>query len=342
MRGVTFLGDRKVALATFPDPKPGPGEVVLQMKASGMCGTDLMHYRRPADPSRAPVVGGHEPCGVIAEVGAGVDPRRWRVGDRVMMHHYQGCGTCEHCVSGWSQLCQCGNVASYGNNANGGHAPYLVCPAERLVLLPDELSFAAGAAISCGTGTAFAALRRLQLSGADTIAIFGQGPVGLSGTQFAKAFGARVIALDVSPARLARAKEFGADELIDPSATDAVAAIKSLTGGRGADMALETSAASAAATAAVRGTRIWGTVCLIMGHGALEVDIMTDLVFRQLTVFGHWTFSVAGQQECARYVAERKIDVDSIFTHHWTLDQADEAYRLADAQVAGKGVFDLA
>jgi len=339
MQGMAFLGDRKVDLLSFPDPRPGPDEVVIAMKASGMCGTDLNHYRRPADPARAPVVGGHEPCGVIAELGSAVDPRRWKAGDRVMIHHYSGCGVCEHCVAGWTQLCQSGHVASYGNNANGGHARYCVVPADRLVALPDQLSFETGAAISCGTGTAFAALRRLGLSGAHTIAIFGQGPVGLSGTQFAKAFGARVIALDVSPERLARAKEFGADATIDPSSTEPVAAIKELTGGRGADVAFEASAASSAATAAVRATRIWGAVCFITGHGALEMDLMTDLVFRQLTVFGHWTFSIAGQQECARYVAERKIDVDRVFTHRWKLEQAAEAYRLADAQVAGKGVF---
>jgi threonine dehydrogenase-like Zn-dependent dehydrogenase len=339
MRGMAFLGDRKVELMTFPDPQPGPDDVVLAMKASGMCGTDLMHYRRPADPARPPVVGGHEPCGVVAELGSAVDRKRWKIGDRVMIHHYSGCGVCEHCVAGWTQLCQSGETRSYGNNANGGHAEYCMVPADRLVALPDALSFEAGAAISCGTGTAYAALRRLELSGADTIAIFGQGPVGLSGTQFAKAFGARVIALDVSPERLARAKKFGADETIDPSATDPVAAIKELTGGRGADKAFETSAASSAATAAVRATRIWGTVCFITGHGGLEMELMTDLVFRQLTIFGHWTFSIAGQQECTRYIAERGIDVDRIFTHRWNLDQADEAYRLADAQVAGKGVF---
>src|SRR5579883_1614157 len=120
----------------------------------------------------------------------------WPSGARVMVHHYQGCALCNHCRSGWSQLCQEVPVKVYGNNANGGHAPYLVVPANTLVPLPDELSFTTGAAISCGTGTAWGALRRMNLSGQDTIAIFGQGPVGLSATQLAKAMGARVIALD--------------------------------------------------------------------------------------------------------------------------------------------------
>ena len=88
MRGIAFVGDRSVELLDFPDPKPGPGEVVLAMKASGICGTDLMFYRRPKAEVPQPVkIGGHEPCGVIAEIGAGVDPRRFPVGKRVMVHH---------------------------------------------------------------------------------------------------------------------------------------------------------------------------------------------------------------------------------------------------------------
>ena len=236
MQGIAFLGDRNVGLLAFPDPEPGIGEVVLQMKASGICGTDLMLHRRPADATQAPVIGGHEPCGIVAALGPGVDPARIKPGDRVMVHHYFGCAACEYCRSGWAQLCRSAPLKVYGNNVNGGHAPYLVVPAATLIALPDELSFEAGAAISCGSGTAYAALRRLNVSGHDTVAIFGQGPVGLAATQFAKALGARVIALDISPRRLVRAAEFGADVAIDPSASDAVAAIMDATGGRGADV----------------------------------------------------------------------------------------------------------
>jgi threonine dehydrogenase-like Zn-dependent dehydrogenase len=323
MQGIAFLGDRNVELLTFPEPVPGIGEVVLQMKASGICGTDIMLYRRPGDPAQTPVIGGHEPCGIVAELGPGVDATRVKIGDRVMVHHYYGCSTCEHCRSGWAQLCRSAPIAVYGNNRNGGHAPYLVVPAATLIALPDELSFETGAAISCGSGTAYAALRGLNVSGHDTIAIFGQGPVGLAGTQFAKALGARVIALDISPERLARAADFGADVLIDPGTTGDVAAqLLACTAGRGADMALETSGAPAAATAAIKGVRIWGAVCLVAGQGPVDVNVLTDLVFRQITVFGSWTFSAAGQIECARFVAEHGIDVDRLFTHRWQLQDA--------------------
>lgn len=347
MRGVVFLGDRELELMSFPDPTPGPGEVVLEMKASGMCGSDLKQYRRPKGvrqnnglPSATgPVIAGHEPCGVVAAVGPGVDPRQARVGDRVMVHHYQGCTTCNHCRTGWQQLCQRVPIKVYGNNSHGGHAPYMAVPANTLVPLPEELSFAAGAAISCGTGTAYGALRRMNVSGNDTIAIFGQGPVGLSATQLASAMGARVIALDISPERLARARLFGAAETIDPRATDPIAAIRELTHGLGADLTLDTSSAPEARLAAIRSTKVWGTCCFVGEGNEVTIDVSPDMLRRQLTLIGSWTFSTVGQADCARFIIDRGIRVDDLFTEHWRLDQAAEAYRLFDQQTSGKGVF---
>jgi D-arabinose 1-dehydrogenase-like Zn-dependent alcohol dehydrogenase len=178
MKGVVFLGDRKLELREFPDPTPGPRDVILEIKASGMCGSDLHIYRAPAQASgaatggikrQAGVIAGHEPCGVVAAVGAGVSEKEARVGERVMDHHYDGCGTCKHCRAGWTQMCLEGSVV-YGSGGHGGHARYMKVPVSTLVPLPDALSFVTGAAISCGTGTAWGALRRLNLQGGETIA----------------------------------------------------------------------------------------------------------------------------------------------------------------------------
>ena len=349
MRGVTFPGERAIEIMNFPDPTPGPGEVVLEMKASGMCGSDLHQYRRPKNvprtgsgipPSAEPVIAGHEPCGVVVAVGPGVGPAEAKVGDRMMVHHYQGCTQCSHCRSGWQQLCQEVPVKVYGNNAHGGHARYLKVPANTMVPLPESLSFTAGAAISCGSGTAYGALRRMNLSGRDTIAIFGQGPVGLAGTQFAKAMGARVIALDTNPQRLERAREFGADELVDPGLE------RSRRGDQGADgtastptSTLDTSSNRDARLNAIRSTKVWGTMCFVGEGGDVTIDVSPHLLRRQMTLIASWTFSTVIQAECAAFCVERKIDVDRLFTHRWTLDQADEAYKLFDKQADGKGVF---
>jgi len=329
----------------FPDPAPGPHDAVVEIKASGMCGSDLKFYRATDATSSlglgkvsGPVIAGHEPCGVVAAVGGAVDERAARVGARVMVHHYSGCGACPHCRTGWSQMCVSGSIV-YGVTGHGAHAPYMKVPAHTLVALPDDLSFATGAAISCGTGTAYQALRRMKLAGGDTIAIVGQGPVGLSATQLAAAMGARVIALDVSAERLARAKEFGADALIDPQSDDAIAGIKALTQGSGADVTLDTSGAADGRLIAVRGTRAWGTACFVGEGGNVTLEVSPDMLRKQLTIIGSWTFSTAVQAECARFIAGRKIAVDHLFTHRWQLPQADEAYRLFDRQTGGKGVF---
>ncbi|MBU0724010.1 MAG: zinc-binding dehydrogenase [Alphaproteobacteria bacterium] len=347
MKGIVFAGDRRVDILSFPDPTPGPGEVVLEIKASGMCGSDLKFYRTPGGAKSlgfkmqdGPIIAGHEPCGVVVAIGPGVPEKQAWIGMRAMQHHYRGCGACAHCSTGWMQLCIDGVAEVYGVTGHGAHAQYMKCPARTLVPLPEELSFKTGAAISCGTGTAWGALQRLELRGDHSIAIFGQGPVGLSATQLAVAMGARVIALDTSPERLARATEFGADTVINPLETpDPVATIRDLTHGLGAHLSLDASSSPQARAQAVRCVRTWGKACFVGEGEGVTLDVSNDLLRRQVTLIGSWTFSTVGQADCARFVADRKIDVDHLFTHEWALDHAVEAYRLFDTQSTGKGVI---
>jgi threonine dehydrogenase-like Zn-dependent dehydrogenase len=347
VRGVVFLGERKVELRTFSDPVPGPGEVVIRMKASGMCGSDLKFYRSPPGEAQKalglggnaePFIGGHEPCGVVVARGPGVSEREAPDGQRVMDHHYSGCGACTHCRVGWAQLCRAG-ITVYGVTAHGGHAEYMKVPARTIVPLPEELSFAEGAAVACGTGTAYGALRRMKIAGGDTLAVFGQGPVGLSATVLGAAMGARVIAVETSAERLKLAETFGADALVDSSKADPVSAILDLTKGLGADLALDCTGAAAARRAAVRCVRTWGTACYVGEGGDVTLDVSPDLLRRQVTLIGSWTFSAMGMLECARFVADRKIALEKIFSHRWSLEQAGEAYRSFDTQSTGKGVF---
>jgi threonine dehydrogenase-like Zn-dependent dehydrogenase len=255
-----------------------------------------------------------------------------------MDHHYDGCGTCKHCRAGWTQMCLEGAVV-YGSGGHGAHARYMKVPVSTLVPLPEALSFVTGAAISCGTGTAWGALKRLNLQGGETIAIFGQGPVGLSATQLAVVMGARVIAVDVAPERRKLAREFGAHEVIDPGSGDIVATIRQLTHGEGAHKTLDASSAPEARAAAVRSVRSWGTACFVGERGQVTLDVSPDLLRRQVTLVGSWTFSKQGQAECAEFVADRKVDVEKLFTHRWKLEQAEEAYKLFDTQTTGKAVI---
>jgi threonine dehydrogenase-like Zn-dependent dehydrogenase len=349
MRGAVFLGNRKIEIRNFPDPTPGPGEVVIRMKASGMCGSDLKFYRSPPGEAQKslglggdaePFIAGHEPCGVVAARGAGVSEREAPIGQRVMDHHYSGCGVCGHCRVGWSQLCR-GGITVYGVTANGGHAEYLKVPARTLVPLPDELTFAEGAAVACGTGTAFGALRRMKLAGGQTLAVFGQGPVGLSATLLGAKMGARVIAVDTNPDRVALGRKFGAEVALDGSKTDIEKELKELTHGEGVDLALDCTGAAAARLAAVRAVKTWGTACFVGEGGEVTLDVSRDLLRRQVTLIGSWTFSAMGMAECARFVVDSGIKLERIFTHRWKLDQAAEAYKVFDAQSSGKGVIEF-
>jgi threonine dehydrogenase-like Zn-dependent dehydrogenase len=349
MKGVVFLGERELALQDFADPEPGPGEVVIEMKASGMCGSDLHAYRASRagsgmasslglGGSGGPVIAGHEPCGVIVARGAGVSEAQAPLGQRVMNHHYKGCGLCRHCRVGWSQLCGKG-ITVYGVTGHGGHARYMKAPAFTMVPMPDTISFEEGASISCGTGTAYGALRRMNTSGNDTLAVFGQGPVGLSATLLGVAMGARVIAFDTGAERRMLAKEFGADVVLDPAAQDPVEALKELTQGEGVDLAIDCSSASSARKAAIRSVRTWGTACFVGEGGDVNLDVSPDMLRRQVTLIGSWTFSSVGQEDCARFVADKKIPLSRLITHRFALEDAADAYRLFDTQTTGKGVF---
>ncbi len=349
MKGIVFTGKRNIELRDFPDPAPAPGEVILEVKASGMCGSDL-HYYRSEEGAAAmavalgiagagdDVIAGHEPCGIVVARGADVQEGLAPIGARVMVHHYGGCGICLSCRQGWGQMCEEGFI-NYGITANGGHAPYLKVPANTLVALPDGLSFTEGAAISCGTGTAFSAIKRMDVAAGSTMAVFGQGPVGLSLTLLGAAMGVRVIAVDISSERLKLAKSYGADALVNADIDEPIEAIHGLTFGHGADYTTECVGLPETRIASIRSTRAWGTTCFVGEGNDVTIDVSRDMLRRQLTLIGSWTFNTIRQTECATYCVEHGIDVDQIFTHRYALDQADEAYKLFDTQSTGKGVF---
>lgn len=338
MRGIVFLGERELELREFPDPAPGPREVVVEIKASGMCGSDLPPYRASKDATRN-IIRGHEPCGVIAARGSGVVEDEAPIGQRVMIHHYSGCGQCKYCRVGYAQLCVKGGHLVYGANAHGGHGDYILVRPHMLVPLVDELSFEEGASISCGTGTAFDALRRLDVSGRDTLAVFGQGPVGLSVTLLATAMGARVVAVDFSPERLELAKAFGADVTLNAKDGDTVTAIRDLTHGEGATTTLDCTGQADARVNAVKSASMWGRVCFVGEGNTVTLDVSPDVIHKQLTIYGSWTFSSIGQAECARFIVDQGIDLARLLTHKFSLDEAEEAYKLFDTQTTGKGVF---
>lgn len=337
MRGVVFLGDRRAEVRDFPNPEPGPGEVVVRLKVSGLCGSDLHTYRQTAEQRAGQdTIPGHEPSGVVASVGAGVDTVQ--VGDPVSVFHYRGCGHCKHCLAGNIQWCA--ERRGYGGPIHGAAADYILTDARNCLPLRPELTFAHGALMACAAGTAFSAMRKLQVSGEDTVVIFGQGPVGLCGLVMAKAMGGRVIGVEPIAERRAVSAALGADEVIDPAGTDVLAAIRDLTHGEGADLAFETSGTAAGQNGAVDGLRLGGKAAFV-GFGVREKTLNpAQFIGRQLTLMGSFVMPICMYWDLADFIIEHDVPLEQMITHRFSIEEAPEAFRLFDSGKTGKVILE--
>ncbi len=340
MRGVAFHGNSVAEVVDYPDIDPGPEQVLIKLRSSGLCGSDLARYRddSPNEHNGQLMRPGHEPCGEIVALGPNVTGLS--VGDRIIQHHYEGCRECDYCLTGWQQLCAVTEKKLYyGGSMHGGHGDYMVAHQSTCVTLPDEVTFEVGAYLACGASTAFQALKKLEVSGRDTLAVFGQGPVGLAATMFGKEMGARIIAVDVSPERLDMASDSGAWVTVNASAGDAPEQIKELTGGHGADATLEAAGLAVTRVAAAESTRIFGRTCLVGEGGEVTYQPTPHIIHRHLTMLGSWTFSTFGLSEAARFTAERDVPLASIITSRSTIEQAPQAYKEFSSGAPGKFVI---
>jgi threonine dehydrogenase-like Zn-dependent dehydrogenase len=337
MNGLVFLGDRQAEVRQFPDPKPGPGQAVVRIRAGGLCGSDLHRYRHIAkELAGDEKIPGHEPCGVVEEIGPGVS--NVQVGDRVSVYHYLGCGTCPNCLAG--ELNRCPQRQGFGGPIHGSCAELILTDARNCLPLPSELSYATGAMMACNAGTAFSAMLKLRPSGLDTVAILGQGPVGLAGTIFAKGFGARVIAVEPIAERRQLALDLGADEAIDPADGEVVTAIQDLTHGEGANGIFETSGSTSGREGAVAGLCVGGRGVFV-GFGSQDKTVnLSQIISRQLTLIGSFVLSIPQYFEMARFVIDRKLPLEAMITHRFSIDDAPEAFALFDNGKTGKVILE--
>lgn len=234
-RTVRLLEPRRPLVdAEIDAPSPGRGEVLVRVKAAGICHSDA-HYRAGIGTTNHPLTLGHEVAGVVEALGSGVTTHR--AGDRVCLHYLVTCGNCRDCRAGREQFCATGQMI--GKDRDGGYAELIRVPARNAHPLPDFVPFEQGAILMCSSATALHALRRARVGEGDTVAVFGIGGLGVSAIQLARALGAAVVyAVDVNPAKLALAKRHRAIP-IDARAGDPVQAIRAATDGRGVDAALE-------------------------------------------------------------------------------------------------------
>ncbi len=335
MRGLFLPGNRDVSLREVPDPVPATGQVVVAVRASTICGSDLRAIYREhlgAGPEAyQDVIGGHEPAGEVVQVGPG--PARWRVGDRVVVYHISGCGLCDACRRGYQISCTSPSRAAYGWQRDGGHADLLLAEERDLLRLPDDLTFLDGACVACGFGTAYEALCRVDVSGRDRLLVTGLGPVGLATGLLGRAMGATVVVgTDPSPERRRLATLLGAvDHAVAGTADE-------LTGlfGDGAEAAVDCSGSGAGQLTALRHTGRWGRVAFVGEGGRLTVDVSDVVIHRQLTLFGSWVTSTVRMAELLDRLSRWGLHPERVVTHRFALQEADQAYRVADAGVGGK------
>jgi threonine dehydrogenase-like Zn-dependent dehydrogenase len=339
MTGVVLPGNSTVEFREYPVPVPGYGQVLVQMKASSICGSDIRAIYREhlgkGPEGYQGVIAGHEPCGQIVQVGPGC--KQFTVGDRVVIYHISGCGVCDECKKGYMISCRSSHRAAYGWQRDGGHARFLLAEENTCVLLSDSMSYVDGALCACGFGTAYEALRRMEVSGQDTLLITGLGPVGLAAAMLGRALGAvKIIGTDLSAARMALASNLG---LVDHCVTADEAALETiqhLTGGWGCEASIDCSGAASARLLALQGTRDWGRCAYVGEGGSVSFEVSKYLIHKQITLFGSWVTSLRHLEELVERVERWGIHPDRTSDVRLPLAQAADAYTLAAGGQTGK------
>ncbi len=338
MPGVVLPGNREVEIREYPVPDPGHGQVLIRMKASSLCGSDLRAIYRPTDQGHGPeayrgVIAGHEPSGVIERVGPGV--RKFAAGDRVIVYHIAGCGVCRECRGGWMISCDQPQRAAYGWQRAGGHADFLLADEQTLVALPEPLTYLDGAMVACGMGTSYAACIRANVSGLDQVLITGLGPVGLGTALLCQAMGARVVGVEAVPERQELARQLGVPEVLPPG-EETPATLRSITGGGGFEVAIDCSGNAAARHLCLDMAREWGQVVFVGEGGAVEFEPSPLLIHKQLTLHGSWVCSLPQMEDLVEHLVRWNLHPDVMVTHRFSLDQAREAYETFDTGRTGK------
>ena len=339
MKAVYLTGNRQVEVREIPKPQAGRSQALIKMKVSAICGSDLHTYRRVPKPGDE-FVCGHEPCGVIEELGEGVT--HLKVGQRAAMYHYHGCGVCKYCAGGLLQ--HCGHRAGFGSVAvPGSDAEYMLVNAENVLPLPETLSFIDGAFAACIASTAYRSLNKLNLGARKSLCVFGLGPVGLTAVKLAKAMGAgMIIGVDPNPLRREMALEIGASTTLDAD-DNLVKNIMDLTDG-GADGSLETSGSMAAQHNAIACSAHFGSIAVVGLTGLYDKEggiSLSQLIPKEITVHGSFVISMAQFHELLEFMVKKDVHFDDLVTHRYPIDKAAEAFELFDKGVTGKVIFEF-
>lgn len=343
MKANVFHGKNKIRVEEVDKPRAGASEAVIRVTLTTICGTDL-HIVRGEYPVAPGLVIGHEPVGVIEELGEGVSG--YSIGDRVLVGAITPCGQCRACLS--SHSAQCGHGEGYealggwrfGNTINGAQAEYLKVPSAQanLAKIPDELTDEQVVLLADIASTGFSGAESAQIKIGDSVVVFAQGPIGLCATAGARLMGASlIIGIDGDEHRLAMAKRMGADVTLDYRDVDVVAEVKRLTGG-GADVAIEALGTQQTFESALRCLRPAGTLSSLgVYSGKIEIPYQAFAAgigdYRIVT-----TLCPGGKERMRRLmeiVRHGRVDLTPLLTHTLPLDRISDAYDLFGERLDG-------
>lgn len=337
MRATVFHGPDDIRVDEVARPRPGPGEALIRVTLTTICGTDV-HILRGEYPVRPGLVIGHEPVGVIEELGPGVVG--YERGERVLVGAITPCGQCHACLSG--RLSQCGHGSGFealggwrfGNTIDGAQAEYLLVPNAQanLARIPEDLTDEQVVLLADIASTGFSGAESGGVRIGDTVVVFAQGPIGLCATAGARLMGASlVIGVDSDPTRLAMARRMGADVTLDHTAVDVLEEVRRLTDGRGADVAIEALGLQQTFESALRVLRPGGTLSSLgVYSGKLEMPysaFAAGLGDHRIVT----TLCPGGKERMGRLmsvVRSGRFDPTPLITHRFALADIGEAYRL--------------
>jgi 2-desacetyl-2-hydroxyethyl bacteriochlorophyllide A dehydrogenase len=340
MQAVILPGDKRVTVVEHDIPSPGAHDVLVRTRASAICRSDMsLYYGNPIvggeNAGQGSVIPGHEAAGEVVRVGEAVT--HVKTGDRVAGYLAVGCGFCEYCRTGHMMLCE--QWKCFGFDVHGGDADYFVLPERNCLPLPEQLSFRAGAVMTDMVGSQYHVQKQLGVAGGKTLAVFGMGPMGSAAVLIGKAFGARVIAIDVIDHRLEQARSLGADIVINSATTDAVQRIRDDNDGRGADICIDCSGNPAGQNAALDAAAKLGSVAFVGESRATQINPSDQFLRKLLTVVGGWYFPIGDWADIVRLVIDQNIPVEKLISHDFSIDQAEEAFRAFDQRETEKAVF---
>ncbi|MFD0693096.1 L-threonine 3-dehydrogenase [Paenibacillus sp. GCM10027628] len=326
-------------LKKVPVPTCGPDEVLVQIKATSICGTDVHIYKWDAWADKTvvtPNVFGHEFAGIVVEIGERVTGVK--IGDHVSAEGHMVCGTCKACRTGNAHVCP--NTKSFGITAPGCFAEYAVVKASNIIHNDEKLPFEI-ACLQDPLGNAVQTVLSGDIVG-KSVAIIGVGPIGLLAIKVAKACGAGTIfAVDINPSRLEMAVQMGADVTINAMETRTSEALRTLTDGEGVEVVLEMSGNPQAIADGFEAAANAGRVSLLgIPTREVSLDVTNHIIFKGLRVEG-----ITGRKmyqtwyQMKGLLNQRRIDLSSVITHRFTLDQYEEAFDLMDRGQCGKIVF---